>query len=172
MSDLHGEGVSALICQRCGAILRRDNEGPLCAPCVQSDPAIEAATQAFLHTLWQDRSWQKKAACIGKEVPGGPSWFPERSSRTRGKELVRAERAALRICVRCPVKAKCLRFAYNTVPAEGIWGGVFAERIRLDVELHLTPGLATIDEMVERRLAQEEQVALDWGLVREEDLVG
>ncbi|MFI8103984.1 WhiB family transcriptional regulator [Streptomyces sp. NPDC086023] len=72
--------------------------------------------------LWQ---WQTEAACRGLE--------PERffhPEGERGDDRAARDRAAKRVCERCPVRAQCLRHALRVQEPYGVWGGLTEEERR------------------------------------------
>lgn len=68
-------------------------------------------------------NWRARAACRDHDPE---LFFPE---GTAGPALGQAEEAKL-ICVPCPVRAQCLRFALLHGLGFGIWGGLTAAERR------------------------------------------
>ena len=62
--------------------------------------------------------WQEQAACRDYDT----DLFFE-SDNERGELRSRREQAAKRVCVACPVRAECLRFAESAPERFGVWGG-------------------------------------------------
>lgn len=87
-----------------------------------------------------DPTWRQRAACRGM----GPDLFYADSSG-----------AALEVCARCPVKAKCAMTAAVNQEHNGVWGGKRRDRSRpLKTE-------QTDDEIAEAVLALVQRLAHD-----------
>jgi WhiB family transcriptional regulator, redox-sensing transcriptional regulator len=56
--------------------------------------------------------WFEEAACTQSDPD---AWYPSKGA---------AWREAKRICVGCPVRAPCLKYALDTNQKDGIWGGL------------------------------------------------
>lgn len=69
-----------------------------------------------------DLNWQDRAICKGEEAVlffgrAGESW----------KERELREEMAVEVCEFCPVKARCLEYAFELNQKDGVWGGVGEE---------------------------------------------
>lgn len=180
-----------MTCSTCGAILRRANVGPMCAPCVDArvanrghDPdcpypqhgVCECPTghRVTFYRLVAQGGWRRRALCIGKEPPSGiidrraPTWFPDRSSEGRDTEM-ESERRARRYCARCPVRRECLTSAFMHREEHGMWGGVLAEQIRADLE-RIAAGTWTLQDAIAYRLEGSWEQAVADGLVDKEEV--
>jgi len=68
-------------------------------------------------------AWRQQAACAGLVVsPTDDMWFPPDGEH--GNVARVRERAAKRVCARCPVTQECLAFAVATGQQHGVWGGL------------------------------------------------
>jgi len=74
------------------------------------------------YLLTAEETWKDRAKCWGKTTsPATDFWFPDpeepesvRTSKTQQAKIV---------CVTCPVKEECLRYAIEAGEVYGIWGG-------------------------------------------------
>lgn len=82
------------------------------------------------------RDWRDYAACRATDPD---LFFPVAPPNTEAGEHQLAEARA--VCGTCPVTAECLRFAFDTRQAHGVWAGT-TERERENARLHLTRGTA------------------------------
>nr|WP_272942802.1 WhiB family transcriptional regulator [Rhodococcus jostii] len=62
--------------------------------------------------------WQLSAAC--RDADPAVFFHPDNE---RGEPRASRVRAAKRICLRCPVRARCLNYALDSSERHGIWGG-------------------------------------------------
>jgi WhiB family transcriptional regulator, redox-sensing transcriptional regulator len=87
----------------------------------RSDLALHRATALKLPApVFEEWSWQLQGRCRGlpSEV-----FFPETVSRYGVR---RREEDAKRICLDCPVLAKCRDYALRTPELHGVWGAMSA----------------------------------------------
>ena len=74
--------------------------------------------------LWE---WQYDGAC--RAVDPSVFFHPEGE---RGPARRRRDESAKAVCATCPVRERCLEFALEARPGDGVWGGLTAqERHRL-----------------------------------------
>jgi WhiB family redox-sensing transcriptional regulator len=64
-------------------------------------------------------AWQQEAACARLDT----DLFFHRSGE-RGEGFQTRERAAKRVCARCPVLDECRRYALEAREPYGVWGGL------------------------------------------------
>ncbi|TQC47200.1 WhiB family transcriptional regulator [Rhodococcus sp. WS4] len=69
--------------------------------------------------------WQLSAAC--RDADPAVFFHPDNE---RGEPRASRVRAAKRICLRCPVRARCLNYALEAYERHGIWGGYTEEERR------------------------------------------
>jgi WhiB family transcriptional regulator, redox-sensing transcriptional regulator len=69
---------------------------------------------------WDEDGWRRRAACRNKDPE---IFFPIGLAGPALAQIAQAKAT----CVRCPVRAACLRFAVRTRQAYGIWGGLTEE---------------------------------------------
>ncbi|MGW4338592.1 WhiB family transcriptional regulator [Rhodococcus koreensis] len=62
--------------------------------------------------------WQLSAAC--RDADPAVFFHPDNE---RGEPRASRIQAAKRICLRCPVRARCLNYALEAYERHGIWGG-------------------------------------------------
>lgn len=79
------------------------------------DPAAATALRALAGEAHED--WRDDALCAETDPE---EFFPEKGG---------SNRAAKRICARCPVTAECLEYALEHDERYGLWGGL-SERER------------------------------------------
>ena len=70
-------------------------------------------------TLKDRPNWRHRAACL-EENP--ELFFPVGNSETALRQLLRAKH----VCVGCPVREACLRWALDLRQDHGVWGGLSA----------------------------------------------
>jgi len=68
------------------------------------------------HTDENDTAWRFQAAC---KSCSPDLFFPAGTTGAAVDEIL----AAKAVCEQCPVQSQCLRFAFATNQAYGIWGG-------------------------------------------------
>jgi WhiB family transcriptional regulator, redox-sensing transcriptional regulator len=73
---------------------------------------------------WDEGGWRSRAACRGDDPE---LFFPIGSSGRAALEQIAAAKA---ICIRCPVREACLRFALDTGQDYGVWGGLTEDERR------------------------------------------
>lgn len=114
--------------------------------------------------MYQDRAWMVDALCRKK---GMDLWFPERNSSNRTVNMLHSERVAKALCVRCPVRRRCLE--YGRDEADGIWGGTLPRERGRGVRYH-TNGKEqlSLDELLDEMTEQ----AVELGLVEREEMAG
>ncbi|SEL15607.1 WhiB family transcriptional regulator [Streptacidiphilus jiangxiensis] len=64
-------------------------------------------------------AWQESAACTEQDT--GLFFHP---AGERGPDFEARERAAKRVCARCPVMAHCRAYALEAREPYGVWGGL------------------------------------------------
>jgi hypothetical protein len=64
--------------------------------------------------------YMDKALCRRGVAPEGVTWFPKRGD-------VYAAKAAKAVCMRCPVRQRCLDYAIAHNERHGVWGGTTVE---------------------------------------------
>jgi WhiB family redox-sensing transcriptional regulator len=86
-----------------------------------------SATQAAGVLSGDPLGWLARAACRNATAddffPDGPVTAPA---------VARQVERAKRVCSCCPVRAACLAYAMETMPAHGIWGGTTEDERRRD----------------------------------------
>ena len=113
--------------------------------------------------MYRDRAWMVDALCRTK---GADLWFPERNSANRSTVLLHSERVAKALCVRCPVRRKCLEYGKNE--NDGIWGGTLPrERGRYRYRANGKEQLS-LDELLD----EMDEQAFELGLVDREEKAG
>lgn len=121
--------------------------------------------------MYRDRAWMVDALCRTKaRIMDYPSidamFFPDRNSANRSITLLHAERAAKALCVRCPVRRKCLEYGKNE--NDGIWGGTLPrERGRYRYRANGKEQLS-LDELLD----EMDEQAFELGLVDREEKAG
>ncbi len=66
-------------------------------------------------------------ATADPELFTGPDAFEDEPIAAR----LEREKQAKRVCLTCPARPECLAYALAIRPAEGVWAGLTAARIRL-----------------------------------------
>jgi WhiB family transcriptional regulator, redox-sensing transcriptional regulator len=66
----------------------------------------------------EELSWQDDAICSQTDPE---AFFPEKGDATRD---------AKRVCLGCPVRDLCLKYALDTGQTVGVWGGLSALELR------------------------------------------
>ena len=113
--------------------------------------------------MYRDRAWMVDALCRTK---GMDLFFPERNSSNRSATLLHSERVAKALCVRCPVRRKCLEYGRNE--GDGIWGGTLpGERGRYRYRANGKEQLS-LDELLD----EMDEQAFELGLVDREEKAG
>lgn len=89
--------------------------------------------------------WQRIGACRDEDPALFFSAEGERGSARRSRE-----RAAKRVCVRCPVLMLCRHHALRTREPYGVWGGLSEderEQIHRSGDLSIATALASVDDL-------------------------
>lgn len=73
---------------------------------------------------WDKGHWHRWAACRGEDPE---LFFPISSTGQALAQITEAKK----VCVRCPVRKECLRFALTTRQDHGIWGGLTEDERRI-----------------------------------------
>lgn len=77
---------------------------------------------------WGNDEWRKKSACYGGNTN---LFFPTKEDHSSCSLQIAMSRL---ICVTCPVRIDCLKFALENNEKHGIWGGIVPrDRRKLDI---------------------------------------
>jgi WhiB family transcriptional regulator, redox-sensing transcriptional regulator len=77
---------------------------------------------------WGDDEWRKRSACSGGNTN---LFFPTKEDHSSCSHQIAMSRL---ICVTCPVRLECLKFALENNEKHGIWGGIVPrDRRKLDI---------------------------------------
>jgi transcription factor WhiB len=121
--------------------------------------------------MYNDRAWMVDALCRTKaqrmDYPSiDAQFFPDRNSANRSISLLHPEKVAKALCVRCPVRKRCLE--YGRDENYGIWGGTLPrERGRYRYRAN-GKGELSADDLLD----EMDEQAFRLGLVSREEKAG